>query len=134
MAKTKEELEQLKKEYRALVSKAKELSDDELREISGGLYYTDEYHKNKSDVSFLFNVGDYVEVYSGWMFGTVHCRIEDRRIVWYETSNTGAPGVYVGDVKGYRDEYLVKETEDHWFFYLNNEWVRRKDIQIRKFG
>ena len=36
MAKTKEELNELKKEYETLNSKLKELSDDELGKIAGG--------------------------------------------------------------------------------------------------
>ena len=35
--KTKDELNQLKKEYEALNNKLKELSEDELKEVSGGL-------------------------------------------------------------------------------------------------
>lgn len=36
MAKTKEELEQLKKEYEDLTNKLKDLSEEELQEITGG--------------------------------------------------------------------------------------------------
>ena len=38
MAKTKEELEQLKQEYNNFIDKLKELSDEELLEVSGGTY------------------------------------------------------------------------------------------------
>lgn len=41
MAKTKEELEELKKEYEELVNKLTELSEDELEEIAGGTYKKD---------------------------------------------------------------------------------------------
>lgn len=34
--KTKEELNQLKEEYNALTAKLKELSDDELKQVTGG--------------------------------------------------------------------------------------------------
>ena len=36
MSKTKEELDQLKLEYESLVDKCKDLSDDELNEVTGG--------------------------------------------------------------------------------------------------
>ena len=36
MAKTKEELDQLKQECESLVSKLKELTDDELKQVTGG--------------------------------------------------------------------------------------------------
>lgn len=42
MAKTKEELSQLKKEYETLNSKLKELSDDELRIVTGGQSFVPE--------------------------------------------------------------------------------------------
>lgn len=38
MAKTKEELDQLKNEYESLSEKLKELSDDELMFVAGGAY------------------------------------------------------------------------------------------------
>lgn len=41
MAKTKEELEQLKKEYEELCAKMKELSEDELVQVTGGKYKKD---------------------------------------------------------------------------------------------
>ena len=37
MAKTKEELDQLKQECESLVSKLKELTDDELKQVTGGV-------------------------------------------------------------------------------------------------
>ena len=130
MAKTKKELEALKKEKDSLMSKIQELSDDELKQISGGTYHESVYYKNESDVTYIHNIGDTVEVYSGWLFGTVQCKIVDRRIVWYETHNTGGPGIYAFNVRGYRDEYKVQELESHWYFYLNNEWLPRDDIEM----
>ena len=41
MAKTKEELTQLKNEYDALTTKLKELSEDELMLVTGGTYKKD---------------------------------------------------------------------------------------------
>lgn len=38
MAKTKEELEKLKKEYQTLTSELQELSEDELKQVTGGEY------------------------------------------------------------------------------------------------
>lgn len=130
MAKTKGELEALKKEKDSLMSKIQELSDDELKQISGGTYHESVCYKNKSDVTYIHNIGDIVEVYSGWLFGTVQCKIVDRRIVWYETHNTGGPGIYAINLSGYRDEYQVQEIENHWYFYLNNDWLPRDDIEI----
>ena len=40
MAKTKEELNQLKQEYETLTNKLKELSEDELMIVTGGIEYT----------------------------------------------------------------------------------------------
>ena len=129
MPKTKEELEKIRKEKESLMSKIKELSDDELKQISGGAYHETVLFKNESDVNYIFNVGDIVQVYSGWLFGTVACRITDRHIVWYETHNTGGPGIYAINVSGYRDEYKVQELESHWYFYYNDEWLPRDDIE-----
>ena len=131
MAKTQDELNLLKEEYESLVSKAKELSDDELKEITGGSYYDDEYHENQSDVSYIFNIGDEVEVASGWLFGTVRCKVVGRRIRWFETNNTGGPGIYALNVRGYRDEYQIQELESHWYFYMNGDWLPRSSIQVR---
>ena len=39
MTKTKEELKQLKNEYKALSSKLKELTEDELKEVIGGTHF-----------------------------------------------------------------------------------------------
>lgn len=38
MAKTKEELEQLKKKYESLVTKLDELNDNELNSVTGGVF------------------------------------------------------------------------------------------------
>ena len=38
MSKTKEELEQLKKEYESLVTKLNELNDDESNSVTGGVF------------------------------------------------------------------------------------------------
>ena len=131
MAKSQEELNEIRDQYLSLTAKAKELSEDELVQITGGRFYDDEYHENQSDVTYIFNIGDEVEVNSGWLFGTVRCKVVDRKIVWFETHNTGAPGIPAFNVRGYRDEYLVQELEDHWYFYLNNEWLPRNEIQVR---
>lgn len=41
MAKTKEELQELKEEYIEITKKLNELSDDEIEEITGGTYKKD---------------------------------------------------------------------------------------------
>ena len=130
MAKTKEELAELKKEIESFQSKIEELSDEELKQISGGTYHANVYFKNRSEVTYIHNIGDIVEVYSGWLFGTVRCKIVGRRVVWYETHNTGGPGIYVSNVSGYRDEYQVQELESHWYFYFNGEWMPRDNIEM----
>ena len=43
MAKTKEELNQLKIEYEALNNKLKELTDEELKQITGGNWWPEYY-------------------------------------------------------------------------------------------
>ena len=128
--KSKEELNAIKEEIEAVDKKLAELSDEELKQISGGTYHDTVYFKSESEATYIHNIGDIVEVYSGWLFGTVQCKIVDRRIVWYETHNTGAPGVYACNVRGYRDEYKVQEVKSHWYFYLNNEWLPRDDIEM----
>lgn len=49
-----------------------ELSDDELDHVAGGEIswgsYGDKY--DEKDVTFEFNIGDRVETYNGWLFGT----------------------------------------------------------------
>ena len=127
--KTENELNALKQECESFKSKVSELSDDELKVVTGGSYYETVYHKNKEDVSYILNVGDEVEVYCGLFWGTVRCRIVDRRVIWYETHNTGAPGVWALNISGYRDEYLVQEIKDHWYFFLNNAWLPREYIE-----
>ena len=34
------------------------------------------------------------------------------------------------NVRGYRDEYKVREIESHWYFYLNDDWLPRDDIEM----
>ena len=130
MKKTQEELEEIKREKETLMSKIEELSEDEIKEISGGKYHEVVYYETESEVKFIHEIGDIVEVYSGWLFGTVRCRITDRRIVWFETHSTGGPGIYAFNVRGYIDEYKVQELESHWYFYLNGDWLPRDDIEI----
>ena len=43
MAKTKEELNELRNEYQALTAKLKELTESELQEVAGGIPYTPGY-------------------------------------------------------------------------------------------
>lgn len=50
MAKTKEELENLKKEYESLTSKLNELTEEELKEVTGGNV---NHHSNKEDELFI---------------------------------------------------------------------------------
>ena len=63
MAKTQEELNQLINEYRTLNTKLKELSDDELRLVTGGVT-VDEYYSN------MKGNAPYVKLYlasGGWL-------------------------------------------------------------------
>ena len=56
MAKTKEELNKLKEEYAELTSKLKELSNDELKIVIGGIFV--EPKNNNSNKEFHFYSGD----------------------------------------------------------------------------
>lgn len=100
------------------------LKDEELENITGGEYYTLGSSYDSKDVQYIFNVGDIVEVASGWGFGTVRCRIVERRI--------GEREEPTGDLrfwgkKYYFEEYKVEPLESHWYFY--REWVSRSLIQ-----
>ena len=53
MAKTQEELNELKNEYETLSSKLKELNEDELKQVTGGVAYDDA----KSRI-IMFHKGD----------------------------------------------------------------------------
>ena len=49
MAKTKEELNQLKAEYETLNNKLKELTEDELLEVTGGNFWNEDWGSEGKD-------------------------------------------------------------------------------------
>lgn len=100
------------------------LKDEELEFVAGGEYYSDGSHRNSEDVTFIKNIGDIVEVASGWGFGTVRCRIVDRQIGSYVDINSGIRNFAI---RYYCDEYKVEPLEPHWYFY--QDWVSRNSIQ-----
>lgn len=53
MAKSKEELQELKKEYEEFCDKLKDLSEDELVQISGGTYRKDNGADKNAKIIFL---------------------------------------------------------------------------------
>ena len=129
MAKTKEELEALKREYSRITSGLKELSDDELSQVTGGSYYSREYYKNENEVQFLFNIGDEVEVRNWFYIGTVRCKVVGRKKEYEFIENTGAPGMPGGAYynEGWVDYYDCQELESHWWF--PNGWYDRSMIE-----
>lgn len=77
MPKTKQELEELKKERNILISKFEQLSDDELEEVNGGLYDpNDTYFGWGPEMFGNFKINDRVKRYNifgtdVWHYGTV---------------------------------------------------------------
>lgn len=106
------------------------LTDEQLENTVGGEYYNPLYSVNKDDIDYLFEIGDTVEVSAGYGFGiTVRSKITDRRIVWFDTPGTGPLGC-IG-FHGYRDEYFcVAEDEPFWYF-CDEEWRTRDEIEKR---
>lgn len=92
-----------------------ELSEKDLMAVNGGTFYSGIAKSSMEDVTFVANIGDIVEVASGWGLGTtVRCKVVGRRIVRYVTL--------------YFDEYECVELESHWYFA--NGWKSRNDIEI----
>lgn len=132
MAKTQEELKELKEKYDSLTSKLKELNDDDLKQVVGGSFYDMEYFEKESDVKYLFKVGDVVEVRTLFYIGTVQCTITAVKSEWDESSSDGAPGV-PGSAwydAGFVDKYYCQEKESHWYF--PNDWYTRDMIQKKQ--
>lgn len=59
MAKTKEELNVLKKEYESLATKLKELNEDELKQVCGGVNIWDIAVKLKEKFNTLTNINEH---------------------------------------------------------------------------
>ena len=54
----------------------RKLTDEELAQVTGGEFFTNEIWDDPKKVVPRFKVGDKVEVTSGWGFGTVHCTVK----------------------------------------------------------
>lgn len=118
-------------EHFEVLKKNNALTDEELADVSGGKFYSLELFKNKSDVNYLFKVGDIVEVKNWFLVGTVRCRITGVRTEWQVIGgNTGGPGMVDGDCQkeGWADSYYCQELESHWYF--SNGWCGRDMLEI----
>lgn len=104
-----------------------ELSEKDLMAVNGGTFYSGVARNSEEDVTFVANIGDIVEVASGWGFGsTVRCKVVGRRITRYSYFNGGhTTGKHI---TLYFDEYKCVELESHWYFA--NGWKDRNDIEI----
>ncbi|MBQ0036895.1 MAG: bacteriocin [Firmicutes bacterium] len=117
MAKTQEELNQLKEEYETLTNKLKELTEDELKQVAGGVTYDDA----KSGIT-MFHEGD--------CFININYPNEP----YYVPRDQPAPSkydfVYLASYTAYRNEwtivpimYYLFDLEDGIYVYhpeLNN--------------
>lgn len=100
-----------------------ELSDDELTEISGGSWYPKQYSQTPGEVSFVADIGQIVEVGTGWFGTTVRCTVTDTRVSRFLSAGTRDPGF----LQFYTDEYYVVPLEDHWYF--SARWVSGDRIE-----
>ena len=128
--KSKQELEDLKKDLAALIKQRAELSEEELAQVNGGLFYKQLSFPDEQSVKFVFKVGDIVEVDAPFWFGTVRCRITAVKTVPYReviTTSVGVPDTFVFE-NGYTDSYYCKETSYHWHF--RNGWYTRDKIEV----
>ena len=117
MAKTNEELNELKNEYESLATKLQELTEDELKQVAGGVDYDDA----KSSIT-MFHKGD--------CFININYPNEP----YYVTKDQSAPSkygfVYLASYTAYRNEwttspimYYLFDLDDGIYVYhpeLNN--------------
>ena len=109
--------------------KNRELTEEEAAQVSGGQFYTTRYWKDKNDVEYIFEVGQEVEVASGWGFGTtVRCRITNRRVEYFRTTSPGPLGTPL--VWGYRDEYFCEAIDPPFYFLGDKCWRYRGEIEM----
>ena len=109
------------------IQRSCELNDEELGDVTGGKFYTDEYFDSPDKVTFVHKKGDIVEVSTGWFSTTVRCCITDVRVVsfWISRKNfLGLPPM----ANGYRDEYYCTPLEEHWYF--SGDWYLRTDLEM----
>ena len=93
------------------------LNDEELNSVVGGAYNQMVYSKNESDVKFIYNIGDMVEVAVNAAFGfaTQSARVTDREVHW--------------DCGAFYDAYYCQMTEEHW--YCQSGWRARYKLEAR---
>lgn len=129
MSKSKEELEEIKDKLLEVTKNLKELTSEELKEVTGGECYEMDYYDNENAVKFLFKVGDTVEVSNWFYVGTVKCKITAVKVEWEEGDCSGGPGMpgSAWHYAGYVDKYYCEEVENHWYF--SNGWKTRDEIQ-----
>ncbi len=98
------------------------LTDEELEMINGGTeWYSQKLWLDRSKVQYIFNVGDTVEVASGFGFGTtVKCEIKELGIGYFSLANGG---------NAYFDTYYCENKEYTWYFY--DGWKTRDLIEKR---
>jgi len=101
----------------------RELNEEELENITGGTdWYKLTYWTDKNKVQFLFKVGDYCEVASGWIFGTVRCRITQISVATKAVALNDGTQLYC-------DMYYCEAVDDEWYFY--NGWKSRDLIEVK---
>lgn len=108
------------------VSENNQIREVELENVNGGKYYSGHEVMSQDSVTFVADVGDFIQVASGWGFGTVLCRVVGRRISSYSYS-IGTRGTGES-ISVYYDQYEVEEVESHWYF--KNGWKNRNDIEM----
>lgn len=116
---TEEDIKQYQKE------KGAELSDEELSGIAGGAFYPEQWKASPDMVRFVAEVGQVVEVGTGWFGTTVRCTITDRRVSRFLS---GGNNYSMDSFDYYYDEYYVVPFEEH--FYFSGGWVRGSRLEI----
>lgn len=108
-----------------------ELGNAALEQVAGGGYYASEHYTSESDVKYVVNVGDVVQVRNWFMIGTVTCRVTAVKAA-KNGYNTGAPGMPgSANSGGWVDMYYCEETESCWYF--PSGWYTRDMLEERKF-
>ena len=106
----------------------RELTETEAEKVTGGEFNTTIYWKKEDEVEFIYEIGDEVEVASGWGFGTtVRCGITDRKANFFRPTTVGPLGTPI--VYGYRDEYFCEALDPPFYFIGDKSWRFRSEIE-----
>ena len=116
-------------EENKLPAGAAELTDEQAKEVVGGLFDTFndmKYFEIGKPVEFIYNSGDTVQVSWFGGFGTVTCRITKLRDAEvYETQAVSSQHTHY--IPRHCDQYYCEQTTPHIGF--SDGWKYRSDIE-----